>query len=213
MSETRKVLLEGLLVLVIGGALALLANSVSRQGLLLTADPYFLSKSGSSAYPVTTNTPVNLGVTTNSTVTNAGTGLGHITARLKEHGLQTADSNQVAELFRDPRRDQELVVFIDARNEEDYQAGHIPGAYLFNHLRAVNYLAVVLPVCQIAQQIVVYCRGGSCTDSEFAALTLRRDAGVPNEKLFVYPGGIAEWTTNGLPVEVGARRSGVLKKP
>ena len=69
----------------------------------------------------------------------------------------------------------------------------------------------VLPVCQKAEQIVVYCNGGDCDDSETAALLLR-DVGIPNQKLFVYGGGMAEWITNSLPVETGARNSGNLRK-
>jgi len=68
----------------------------------------------------------------------------------------------------------------------------------------------VLGACQNAEKVVVYCNGGDCEDSQFAAVTLR-DTGVPKEKLFVYPGGMAEWATNGWPIEIGARKSGVLR--
>jgi rhodanese-related sulfurtransferase len=53
----------------------------------------------------------------------------------------------------------------------------------------------------------VYCTGGDCEDSEFTAIFLR-DVGIPKEKLFVYGGGMTDWTTNGLPVEIGGRKSG-----
>ncbi|HWH72296.1 MAG TPA: rhodanese-like domain-containing protein, partial [Candidatus Sulfotelmatobacter sp.] len=59
--------------------------------------------------------------------------------------------------------------------------------------------------------IVVYCNGGNCEDSELAA-TMLRDAGIPKDKLLVYGGGMTEWTTNGLPVELGQRKSGNLRK-
>ena len=45
--------------------------------------------------------------------------------RFEAAGLQLAGSNQVIQLFRDPRRQQDGVVFIDARNDEHYLAGHI----------------------------------------------------------------------------------------
>jgi len=118
-------------------------------------------------------------------------------------------SNEVVQLFRDVRYEQGLVVFVDARDDAHYQAGHIPGAWQFNHYRAENYLDAVLPVCLNAQQVVVYCTGGECEDSEFAAIMLR-DAGVPGEKLFVFTGGFTEWAGNKLPVETGARLSGQL---
>ena len=125
---------------------------------------------------------------------------------------KSAASNEVTALFRDPRHDQGLVAFIDARDDAHYQAGHIPGAWQFDHYRAEAYLPAVLPVCMNAQQVVVYCNGGTCEDSEFAAVLLR-DAGVPRTSLFVYVGGITEWKSNGLPVETGARRSGQLLQP
>ena len=73
-------------------------------------------------------------------------------------------------------------------------------------------MPTVLPLCLNAQKIVVYCTGGACEDSEFAALMLR-DSGVPAENLYVYIGGMAEWTTNALPVEAGPRGSGQVTRP
>jgi len=133
-----------------------------------------------------------------------------VAARLQANGLRLVDSNQVAQLYHDPRYEQELVVFIDARDDSNYQEGHIPGAYQFDHYHPENYLAAVLPVCQTAERIVVYCTGGDCEDSEFSALTLG-GVGIPKEKLAVYVGGMTEWLTNGLPVEIGARRSGNIR--
>jgi rhodanese-related sulfurtransferase len=135
-----------------------------------------------------------------------------LAAQLRAKGLGLVESEQAARLFADPRYASELVLFVDARDDRHYQEGHIPGAYQFDHYRPDNYLPTVLPACQNAEQIVVYCTGGNCEDSEFAALTLR-DAGVPPERLFIYAGGMTEWATNGLPVETGARKSGTLRTP
>src|SRR5262249_39257581 len=118
-------------------------------------------------------------------------------ARLKEKGLQVVDCKQAQELFNDPRFAQGAVIFIDARNDETYQQGHIPGAWQFDRYHPENYLAAVLPVCQLAQQVVVYCAGGDCEDSEFAALFLRDSAQVPGGKLLVFTGGWTEWTARG----------------
>jgi rhodanese-related sulfurtransferase len=68
----------------------------------------------------------------------------------------------------------------------------------------------VLPACLAAQKIVVYCTGGKCEDSEFAAGTLL-EAGIPAAKISVYIGGITEWTAAKLPLETGTRKSGMLK--
>lgn len=129
-------------------------------------------------------------------------------ARLREAGLRVVDDAEVVRLFQDPRRTQELIVFVDARDERHFREGHIPGAHPFDRYRPEEYLPNLLPVCQTAEEIVVYCTGGDCEDSEFAALALR-DAGVPVERLAVYVGGIAAWQTLGQPVETGDRGSGV----
>ncbi len=122
--------------------------------------------------------------------------------------------NAVVELFHDLRYEQGLVILVDARDDAHYQAGHIPGAWQFDHYHPEQYLPAVLPVCLNAQKVVVYCTGGACEDSEFAAIMLR-EAGVPRDSLFVYTGGITEWMTNGQPLESGARGSGVVvrRKP
>jgi rhodanese-related sulfurtransferase len=202
-TQARKVLWEGVLVAVIGTAFAFLANEVSSRGLRLTQN-YF---------PGATRSSVSAAIATNLTPRPGDTHIGVpspaevLATRLQAKGLHLVESHQVAQLFRDPRYEQELIVFVDARDDRHYQEGHIPGAYQFDHYRAENYLATVLPVCQAAERIVVYCTGGDCEDSEFTAIFLR-DVGIPKEKLFVYGGGMTEWATNGLPVEVGGRKSG-----
>lgn len=185
------VLRESCVVLVCGGLVALAANVLSPRGLSITRNHF--------PVPAQTNAPVS----------NTGALPDLTGGHLESLGLQLADHELAARLFRDPRRDQELIVFVDARDETHYLAGHIPGAYPFDRYRLENYLPSLLPVCQTAEAIVVYCSGGNCEDSEFAALTLR-DAGVGIGKLFVYSGGITEWQNKGLPLETGTRNSGTL---
>jgi len=100
----RIVLVEALLVALAGAVLAFAANALSPKGLRLTNN-YF----GTNAPP--TSAP------------------GSLAALLQAKGLQLATSNQVQELFHDPRYEQNLILFIDARDSDHYQAGHIPGAY------------------------------------------------------------------------------------
>jgi len=130
--------------------------------------------------------------------------------RLRELGLQWLDGQRAVQLFRDPRPAQGARVFVDARDAQHYREGHIPGAWPFDPYHPEPYFPAVLPPCQAAEQIVVYCNGGDCDDSESAALLLR-DVGIPVNKLFIYLGGFAEWTTNGQPVEVGDRNSGTFR--
>jgi rhodanese-related sulfurtransferase/uncharacterized membrane protein YphA (DoxX/SURF4 family) len=199
----RRVLPEILLVTLAGALLALAANWTASEltrgtshplGLVLTRD---YTESG-------TNRAEKLSAPLG---TNA---IDHLQAQLRAEGLQTLESNQVVQLFHDPRRLQDRVIFLDARLDDEYREGHIPGAYLFNHYHADTYLPTVLPLCQAADQIVVYCRGGTCDESLLAAKLLRSLPINGSEKLFVYVGGITEWTQGGNPVETGERGSGAI---
>jgi len=196
----KSVLQEGALVAVIGAALAFAANGLSPRGLELARN-YFPGTKLSLQPAAGTNVAGTAGTGTNSP-------LEILAARLREHGLQLANSNQVTQLFHDPRRERDEVIFIDARDEANYRAGHIPGAYLFDRFHPENHLAGVIAVCLTAQQIIFYCNGGDCDDSEHAAIMLRDSIDLPQEKVFVYGGGFFEWITNGLPVEIGPRNSG-----
>jgi len=190
MRHLKAVVLEAIILAIAGLLLALAANALSPRGLRLARD-YF--PGGPSA-------PINATHSTDSLV-----------LRLQQHGLKLALSNEVAQLFRGPGYEQGLIVFVDARNDSAYQSGHVPGAWQLDRYRPENYLPTVFPACSVAQKIIVYCTGGSCEDSEFAAMMLR-DAGIPNENIVVYGGGITEWT-NALPFEVGARGSGQIIEP
>lgn len=195
----RKVLLETLLVGLVGGALAFAANWVSPQGLKLNRN---YSPGGALAHSRTV---------TNPSETNKLSGLAIVEKQLASEGLQLAESNRVVQLFQDPGREQGVIVFVDARDEDHFRTGHIPGAYHLDHYHPEKTLAEVLPACQVAQQIVVYCKGGTCEDSEQTAIFLR-DAGIAKEHLFVYVGGFDEWMAHHLPVEMGERNSGQMEK-
>jgi rhodanese-related sulfurtransferase len=203
----KEILIEGLLVATAGAVFAFAANwlacNLTRHasmpmGLELTRN-YFPAGGSTNATPKITTASTNI--------------QSNLEAQLRAEGLHLADSNLVARLFHDPRVQQDLVVFIDARDNEEFQQGHIPGAYLFNHYHPETYLPTVWPACRTAQQIVVYCNGGNCDESILAARLLRDLPQIGGEKLFVYAGGITEWATNGWPVELGERKSGNMREP
>ena len=71
-------------------------------------------------------------------------------------------------------------------------------------------IAAVLPLAQAAESVLIYCNGGECEDSQFAAALLDQ-AGVPKEKLNIYLGGISDWRAGRMPVELGDRNSGSME--
>jgi rhodanese-related sulfurtransferase len=206
--ELKRVLLEALVVAAIGLAVALLANMISPRGLSLTRN-YFPS-SGTTHGKIDGGANSNVNAVVPATNGAGQVARGIVAARLKEKGLQPIDGREATQLFRDPQYELESIVFIDARDDRHYAEGHIPGAYQFDRYYPEKHLPAVLPVCLNATKIVVYCTGGDCEDSEFAALTLK-DAGASLERIVVYAGGMTEWAANGLPVEIGERKSGIMR--
>lgn len=116
---------------------------------------------------------------------------------------------RVVELYEDPNYQNGLYVFVDARIDDLYEEGHIPGAYHYNHFRKSRDLDTILAVCAGATKIVVYCEGGMCEDSEMAAEDLVMN-GVDYTILSIYGVGFQGWRSQGLPIERGARNSGEI---
>jgi rhodanese-related sulfurtransferase len=199
---------ETLVVAGIGLAFALVANLASPRGLSLTRN--YFPEAGKNAARMASSVDSSVTVTAIPTNRAGESTLESVAARLEAKGLQLIDIKGAQQLFRDPQYEQELTVFVDARDDRHYLEGHIPGAYQFDRYYPEKHLPQVLPACLNAMTVMVYCTGGDCEDSEFAAAALR-DAGVAQNRLLVFTGGMTEWVRNGLPVELGGRNSGNLR--
>ncbi len=204
-SEIRTIVIEAVIVVIVGLGIGLAANQLSPRGLALSRN-YF--PGGTNQVPVA---PTPVQALPGPPETNEPSAAAQLSERLRGKGLQELKLNQVEILFRDPRRQDGRVIFVDARNQDDYQEGHIPGAYELDPYHPEKEFGTVLPICQGAEEVVVYCTGGDCEDSDTAAILLQDD-GVPDRKLFVYGGGFTAWEAARLPVETGARNSGISSK-
>jgi len=60
--------------------------------------------------------------------------------------------------------------------------------------------------------VVVYCNGGSCEDSRYAAAQLV-EAGIDRSRIRVFTAGFQEWSARQWPVERGPRGSGLISNP
>lgn len=212
-SEKRRgVFRQAVLVAVVGTAFAFVANDLSPRGLKLSRN-YFLigeDKFATNKTHVVSPTPTNNSpATVESTNSNAPTLISF--PRLNEKGLQAIDTAQALRFFNDARRQVDSLVFVDARADDHFQKGHIPGAYQLDPYHPEKYLNAVVPVCQNAEVVVVYCTGKECDDSELSAILLR-NIGIPNDKIFVYAGGFDDWTESHNSIETGARLSGQISK-
>jgi rhodanese-related sulfurtransferase len=200
--STGAVLLEAVIVIAVAASFAFTVNELSPHGLKLGRD-YFPSVASATNAPTKITPPAD----THPGVSEVNSETAETDQRIKSKGLQPIDRAQTEQLFHDPRYQQGLVIFIDARDEDHYAESHIPGAYELDRYHPEKDLAADLVPCQNAQKVVVYCTGGDCEDAEYTALMLR-DAGVSNQNLFVYGGGFDDWSASHLPLEQGARNSG-----
>jgi rhodanese-related sulfurtransferase len=199
---------EILAVAGVGVLVGLAANAVSPRGLELGRN-YFPKASVVTATSVSTNGTAQAPPVVGSVAVGAPDAA--VLERLRSHGLQPINLADLQAFIADARYGLDQYVVLDDRDRE-YAEGHIPGAFQFFHYRPQEFLPTLLPVLLAAEKIVVYCGGGSCEDSEFAALMLA-EMGIPKERLLVFAGGMKEWKAAGLPLEQGARRSGQLIKP
>lgn len=120
-----------------------------------------------------------------------------------------AEVEQVASLYFDRRDDLEPVTFdelrrrlrqadvtvIDVRPEEEYRAGHIPGALSI----PVSQIRRRLAEIPKKREVVAYCRGRYCVYSVEAVEILRKQG----YRVRRTDEGLPDWRASGLPVAVG----------
>jgi len=94
------------------------------------------------------------------------------------------------------RLDRGDVVVLDVRPEEEFAAGHIPGA------RSVPFAEIEGALADLTddREVVAYCRGTYCVMAS-DAVRLLHAAGITAHRL---QDGMLEWRLAGLPMETGA---------
>jgi rhodanese-related sulfurtransferase len=88
-------------------------------------------------------------------------------------------------------------LFVDARHDFDYQAGHIKGA-ISVPLKEYSVKRGVLDTISLDRLIIAYCDGAECNSSIELAVKLK-DEGFKNVRIFF--GGWHEWVSANLPTE------------
>jgi len=83
------------------------------------------------------------------------------------------------------------VLWLDARPDEQFARGHIPGALQLNEDQWDPLLREMLTAWSPERKLVVYCSRQSCNLSHEVAERLRKEAGLTN--VFVLKGGWEEW--------------------
>ena len=96
--------------------------------------------------------------------------------------------------FHDPG-----TIFLDAREPEDYQVGHIKGAINLPFDWFDDHWPDVEPLLDKDTEIVVYCSGTECESSLYEARYLQE---LGYTRLYIFFGGSAEWESNDFPMDV-----------
>jgi rhodanese-related sulfurtransferase len=102
--------------------------------------------------------------------------------------LEALDATELMERLSD-----DGVIVIDVRPEEEYRAGHIPGARSV----PVGVLEAALQTLPREREVVAYCRGPYCVFSDEAVAFLRA-RGYRARRLRQ---GLPDWRAAGMPVE------------
>lgn len=95
--------------------------------------------------------------------------------------------------------------FVDARPGEEYLESHIPGAFSVSVDRADVRVSMLVADGWIApgRRVVVYCIGGTCTESKLVVRALL-EAGFDPAMVHIDDSGFPAWVEAGHPVESGA---------
>jgi rhodanese-related sulfurtransferase len=90
------------------------------------------------------------------------------------------------------------VLFVDARSQEKYEDGHIPGAVSLPVGQFDELIGSFLDQHAAARSIVTYCSGRTCEDSHHLARLLS-ESGFDNVRVFI--DGFPGWEAQGFPIE------------
>ncbi len=90
------------------------------------------------------------------------------------------------------------IIIVDARDDDFYYAGHIPGAINIPLQEVESFIHDFISRISFETSVIIYCEGYGCDMGERLAVILE-DFGFSN--LMVYDGGIEEWESYGMPIE------------
>lgn len=192
---------RGALAIVLGGiALGLVFNGMGRtgrppRGLEWIARPAVLpTLEGSGGPPVEPSPPADAGSRPGPSGETAGP-QGDLPEIPELDQPIQAQLPTVKRLF-----DAKAALFVDAREPEDYRAGHLPGSINLPFDKSVADPETVEKADTGGRPVVVYCEGFPCEVSTQVAWAFVQ---AGHRRVLVYTGGFGEWAGAGYPVARG----------
>lgn len=101
--------------------------------------------------------------------------------------------------------DEPATVFVDARQREHYDEGHVKRAVLMPPKEKEERFVMVQPLLPDDCRIVLYCYGPDCDAAEHVAHFL---AQMGYKQMFIMSSGFSAWERAGFPVDTGDAKSG-----
>ncbi|MBU0640488.1 MAG: rhodanese-like domain-containing protein [Planctomycetes bacterium] len=187
------VVVEVVIIASLGVGLGFVVNAARSKDSVKLQRDYFAKRPATTRPASTTGAAAP--AATSQTASDVGASHG-----LPEHDYQVLSFEDVAALFEDPNTAVGANVFVDAREDDLFTEGHIPGALQCDHFRLERYIDRVYAAALQAEKVVVYCTGGECEDSIYVCGDLF-DRGIEYEKIHLYPGGWEEWVEKQMPTE------------
>ena len=112
-----------------------------------------------------------------------------VTMQFVASSAQAFDNGQIVGIATAKELFDRGVLFVDVRNPDDYKDGHIPGA-IHVDVRDSTFEAKFTEVAKKDQEVVIYCRGSSCTRSPLA---ISKAKSMGFEKLYYFREGYPGW--------------------
>jgi len=199
-------LLEIVALLAIAATLALGSNALRRDGLKLSKN-YFQKPTPDTrpttqeSRPTTQQSPTTTQVSPTTTRANQPTTNAR-QADAQEHPFKVVTFQEALDIVNDELYEMDVCIFIDARNDEQFEEGHIPRAWRLDPYHAHLYVNDLEPAARDAERIILYCEGDDCEDAIFAGRELL-EWGIELQKISLYEGGLEDWEANGGRIEKG----------
>lgn len=131
-----------------------------------------------------------------ATGTISSTEAGPVTVAADSASMNPAPLAQVRELL-----ERNEAIIIDAREGSAFSEGHIKGALSLPVGEFEARLKTFLATTPVHSQLVIYCSGYGCRDSNMLGEKLTAHG---YGRILIYEGGYPEWKDAGLPIEGAA---------
>ncbi|MFQ5511598.1 MAG: rhodanese-like domain-containing protein [Candidatus Krumholzibacteriia bacterium] len=198
-----KSLLGGVVIIAIAAVVGVVQNSVRSKPVdLFPKVPKRVARKAAVPEPRTAPTPPTDDATKSGEARAVGDEPGaNAAGEVAPAGPITADEYESGELGMNRLRallETGTVTLLDARSEQEFAEGHLPGAINIPYDNFTDYYAELDDLVPRDADVVTYCRSVTCELGEDLARELQL-AGY--ERVIVYRGGWEEWTEANFPTE------------